>query len=109
MAPKPASSMLVLMFNGLVSMLTSKSRGSEEVVFGETCLLCLSRWEDKGSSRSVAKVTFSEKQNLPFPQKVSHSQLAALTMVNVLKKPRDTIPGCLKLLTDLHTHAGIVG
>lgn len=58
-------------------MLTNKSRGSEEVLFGETCLLCLSRWEDQGSSRSVAKATFPEKQNLPFPQKISLSQLAA--------------------------------
>jgi len=88
-------------------MLTGKSRGSEEVLFGETHLLCLSRWEDKGSL--VAKATFSQKQDLHFLQEVSRSQLAALTMVNVLKKPRDTIPGCLKLLTDLHTHAAIVG
>lgn len=87
-------------------MLTSKSGGSEEVLSGETFLLCVSRWEDKVSSRSVAKATFFEKQNLPFPQKVSRSQLAALTTMNVLKKPKDTIPGCLKLFTDLCIRAG---
>uniref|UniRef100_A0A8D2MAM0 Multifunctional ROCO family signaling regulator 1 n=1 Tax=Zonotrichia albicollis TaxID=44394 RepID=A0A8D2MAM0_ZONAL len=63
-------------------------------MFGKIYLLCLRRWEDKESSRFVPKPTFYEKQNLPFPRNyLSHSLLAALTVVNVLKKPRETIPG----------------